>query len=130
FIDGTMVAVDASTGPFRGRVYLFGNRIAAGAREQDGSGKEVWIPWRTWAEKGLLLLTSIDQGVNFGVPAFPRNRRTAAGQFPNAAAVLRDGSVIALFDDWDPPSRSDSDAVISYTFARSADGGRTVETLQ
>src|SRR5207247_8592483 len=82
------------------------------------------------AERRSLVLTCIAQGVNFGVPACRASRCTAAGHLPNAAAVLRDGSVIALFDDWDPPSRSDSDAVISYTFARSADGGRTVETLQ
>lgn len=113
FLDWTSATTDFTTGPHRGRLYVFANGIA------DGRG--AWFPPK------LALVSSLDEGQTFSSPAFapaPTENARSGGAFPNRSLVLNDGTVIAVVASWrgDGTNRKNTVEVVV-----SRDGGRTLE---
>jgi len=98
-----VAAADASTGPFRGRLYL------------------------TWADQGtgdadILLKSSDDGGVTWSSPVRVNDDAGTAAQFFPWVAVGPDGRVdVAFYDRRDDPN----DYLLNEYVARSQDGGRS-----
>lgn len=84
FLDWGMLAVDGTSGPHRGTLYLFANQL------MDGKGHDV--------APGKVLLVSTDSGRHFGAPIYAHDPPGALRGFPATATVLPDGRPVAFFE--------------------------------
>lgn len=107
------VAVDTSSGPNRGAVYVAGNFLGntGGAPNLD-----------------ILLAHSGDGGATWDPPVRVNNDNTASDQFQPALAVAADGSLgVAFYDRRNDPA---FDVLTDVYLAISRDGGKTFPTQQ
>ncbi len=116
FIDREYLAVDRSSGKYRGRIYLQGNNVHQPT--VDGGSKLV-----------LNFFRSFDSGVTFEPPK-PILSDASHMPFGNGnAEVLSDGTYVASFGEWNDPATTESvppgKPVGSIKVIRSVDGGET-----
>lgn len=129
WFDYARLAVDWTTGPYHGQVYVFGNDALEWGNRQ----------LRLYARPRVVFV-SADEGNHFGARVELAGAGRVISMFPSAATVTPHGTVIAAFHtraligDALPPSPADTGRYEAppqlgrVDVVRSGDGGRTVET--
>lgn len=115
FLDWTSATADATTGPFRGRFYVFASSVA------DGRGGR--LPAK------IALLTSLDHGRTLSAPVFAPVHSEyvrVGGAYPGSSVVLNDGTVLAVFAS-SRTSQASPRRKHTVEIVRSLDGGQTLE---